>query len=81
MLANGTQTDVEKGSNNEWKMWHIKDVTNSPGSNYYFYTPEDAERVMRVKYSGNTTYDWRQRAVYANYESDEDSIPDVTIVK
>jgi len=82
MLANGLETDIEKGTKNENIFWHVKDVIFYPGNNYYFSSPEDAERTFRIKYSTDLKRNWYEvSSQYRVYSDDESTINDVTIVK
>lgn len=85
MMANGLQTNVAKGSDEEWMYWHVKDSLYSPGNNYYFDSPEDAERVLKVHYSPHLKKQWHERVVQYRInehdDDDESTVNDVTIIK
>lgn len=85
MMANGLQTNISKGSDNEWMFWHVKDSTESPGNNYYFDSPEDAERIFKSQYPVKLKEKWHERVVkYRDDDDDDDdesTINEVTIVK
>ena len=86
MMANGLQTDVAKGSDEEWMFWHVKDSYYSSGHNYYFDSPENAERVLRVQYPTILKQKWHERVIaYRNVDDgdndEESSVNDLTIIK
>ena len=84
MMANGIQTGVEKGSRSEDMFWTVKDSLYSPGNNYYFDTPEEAERVFRISYPNDLKADWYERTAeyrFHNNDDDDSTVNEVTIVK
>lgn len=86
MLANGFQTNVVKGSNNENMFWHVKDSCFSPGNNYYFNSPEEAEQIFKVIYSNDLKNDWYEKTTQFRTHNDDDDDTEsemngVTIIK
>jgi hypothetical protein len=68
MMANGIQTTVAKGSNNEWMFWSVKD---GQGNNYYFDSPKDAERVFDTEYPSYLKQKWHERVTQMrNFDND-----------
>jgi hypothetical protein len=84
MLANGIQTCVKKGSRSEDMFWNSKDLLYSPGNNYYFDTPEEAERVFKIAYPNYLKTNWYERTAQyriQNNDNDESTMNEFTIVK
>jgi hypothetical protein len=81
VMANGRQTDIAKGTNDEFRLWQVKDATISPGNYYYFSSPDEAGRSFNTKYNRCDVYDWRNRQYQFSNDEDENSFQDVTIVK
>lgn len=82
MMANGIQTSVEKGSRSEDMFWCVKDTIYSPGNNYYFDSPGEAERVFKISYPNDLKADWYERtAQYRTENDDESTVNEVTIIK
>lgn len=58
MHALGGITDIEKGTINEKTLWCVKDSTESPGNNFYFINPDEAERLLNVVYTTEIKEKW-----------------------
>ena len=71
-LACGTQTIVIRGTNYERSLWCVKDSNNSPGSYYYFKSPEEAERTFSTKYDTELKRSWLARTALFVYPDDWD---------
>lgn len=71
MMANGIQTEVERGSRNEDMFWCCKDAIITPGNKYYFDTPEEAECVFKISYPTKLKADWYEKTTqYRIHDND-----------
>jgi hypothetical protein len=72
VMASGRQTNIAKGTYDEFRLWQVKDTTISPGNYYYFSCPDEAERVFDTKYNKCDVFDWRNRQYKFSDNADDD---------
>lgn len=82
MLANGIQTNVSKGSEQESQFWCVKDSASRDGHFYYFASPDEAERIFNIHYHSHLKQMWHENSISYRYQSDEENdTHSVTMVK